>query len=105
MEKTLKEIKALLKKRKGEDPQGRKFFCLGLTAKKNLCVHRCIDEWRINSNVETECKKRTAEWVRNSAKLSQLCEYYENFKSINEVFQKSEDHQVFTIEGLRALGR
>jgi DNA excision repair protein ERCC-2 len=106
MEKTLKEIKALLKKRKTEDPEGRKFFCLGLTAKKNLCVQKHIDEWRTNSNVESECKKRTAEWVRSSTKSEpELCEFYENFRNLNEVFQKVDDHQVFTIEDLRVYGK
>ena len=65
MEKTLKEIKALLKKRGQEEPEAKKFFCLGLTAKKNLCVHKNVKKWRGNSNVESECKKRTAEWARN----------------------------------------
>ena len=74
MEKTLKEIKALLKKRGSEEPESRKFFCLGLTAKKNLCVHKNVKNWKAHSNVETECKKRTAEWVRNrKTEETELC--------------------------------
>ena len=62
----------------------KRFLCLGLTAKKNLCVHKDIKKWRGQSNVESECKKRTAEWVRNRKDQDvELCEYYENFKGLN----------------------
>lgn len=46
MEKTLNEIKNLLKKRELDDPTAKKFLAVGLTAKKNLCVHRDVDVWR-----------------------------------------------------------
>lgn len=46
MEKTLNELKKLLKKIHDENPQTKKFLATGLTSKKNLCVHKHVDEWR-----------------------------------------------------------
>lgn len=51
MEKTLKEIKNLLKSRGKEDANAKKFLAVGLTAKKNLCVHRDSDAWRAQEKV------------------------------------------------------
>lgn len=68
MEKTLKEIKKLLKSIGKEDVNTKKFLAVGLTAKKNICVHRDADAWRAQERVETECRKRTSEWVRSKYK-------------------------------------
>jgi DNA excision repair protein ERCC-2 len=64
MEKTLIELKNLLQKRELETQDEKKLTCVGLTAKKNLCVHKDSKGWRQTERVETECRKRTARWVR-----------------------------------------
>lgn len=68
MEKTLIELKNLLNKREQETNDEKKLTCLGLTAKKNLCVHPDSKGWRHGGRVESECRKRTAKFVRYSRK-------------------------------------
>ena len=81
MEKTLNEVKRLLKRIHDENPRGKKFLATGLTAKKNLCIHKHVDIWRSTEKVDSECRKRTSEWVRAKRKgLSNedefLCQFY-----------------------------
>jgi hypothetical protein len=53
MEKTLKEVKNLLKKRYDEEGTlAKKFLAVGLTSKKNLCIHKDVNEWRKGERVE-----------------------------------------------------
>lgn len=52
MEKTLNELKKLLKKVEEEDPQCKKLLATGLTAKKNLCIHKHVDVWKSNEKVD-----------------------------------------------------
>lgn len=68
MEKTLNELKKLLKKIHEENPEGPKLLATGLTSKKNLCVHKHSDIWRSQEKVEEECRKRTTDWVRAKKK-------------------------------------
>jgi hypothetical protein len=46
MEKTLLELKNLLHKREEEAKDEKHLTCVGLTAKKNLCVHKEARNWR-----------------------------------------------------------
>ena len=66
MEKTLAELKNLLHFRDRETKDEKKLTCLGLTAKKNLCVHKEAKGWRDGGRVETECRRRTAKFIRYS---------------------------------------
>lgn len=66
MEKTLHELKNLLQAREKEVEDEKKLMCLGLTAKKNLCVHPDSKSWRQGERVESECRRRTAKFIRFS---------------------------------------
>lgn len=84
--------------------------CLGLTAKKNLCVHKDSKIWRQAERVETECRKRTAKFVRFSRRndddfLNSKCEFYEGFDQAKEMLKKEEEHKVYTMEDIRKYGR
>ena len=68
MEKTLREINLVLECRQNEgaiSPHGVKFLAVGLSARRNLCVHPQIRGTKENDRVDAECRKRTAEWVIN----------------------------------------
>ena len=109
MEKTLIELRNLLQKREKECKDEKKLTCVGLTAKKNLCIHKDVKKWRQAEKVETECRKRTAAWVRNAHHssddyLSSTCPYYEGFDNTNELLETREGHRVYTMEELRRSG-
>jgi hypothetical protein len=43
------------------------FFALGLTSRKNLCLHPIVSKERKNRGVDTKCRELTASWVRAAA--------------------------------------
>ena len=84
MEKTLIELKNLLNNRERETKDEKKLTCIGLTAKKNLCVHEDSKSWRQAERVESECRRRTAKFMRYSRNnnddfLENKCKFYEGF--------------------------
>ena len=40
-----------------------KFIGVGLSARRNLCVHPDVGIFKEKNKVDAECRKRTAEWV------------------------------------------
>lgn len=47
------------------NPHGVKFLAVGLSARRNLCIHPEIRGTKEKDRVDAECRKRTAEWVIN----------------------------------------
>jgi DNA excision repair protein ERCC-2 len=74
MEKTLQEVKLVLKARKAEGIID-KFTAVGLSSRKNLCINPDVIGQK--ERVDSECRKRTAEWVRKGE--FETCLFYENF--------------------------
>ena len=81
MEKTLEELKFLISKRK-EELIGEQFnvLAVGLSAKRNLCIHDIISKEATKEKVDSGCKRLIADWNRvkyqqfktDSAKLPDL---------------------------------
>jgi DNA excision repair protein ERCC-2 len=86
MEKTLKEVNFVMESRRNEgalNPHGLKFLAVGLSARKNLCIHPDIRGTKEKDRVDAECRKRTADWVinlRESGNSNEICDYFDNFK-------------------------
>lgn len=67
MEKTLQEVKLVLSAREAEGAGGE-FTAVGLTSRRNLCIHPKVVEFKDKDKVDAECRKLTADWVRGSNK-------------------------------------
>ncbi len=109
MEKTLRELKVLMEYRKNEIKDDKKLLAVGLSARKNLCIHPKVSEHAGNrEKTDSECRKRTAPWVRiqNKGKLNEnqaLCGYYEGF--IDQEPDLKLDDGIFTLDDLKEYGR
>lgn len=66
IEKALAELKRLMEYRQNEGLD-EEFFGLGLTSRKNLCLHPTVSKERKNRGVDTRCRELTASWVRAAA--------------------------------------
>ena len=69
MEKTLKELKLVMEARAKQPmtkKNRRKILGIGLSARRNLCVHRIAGSYQDRTRVDAECRKLTAEWIRDS---------------------------------------
>jgi DNA excision repair protein ERCC-2 len=74
MEKTLAELKFVMDKRakdfdeevKGEDNShlNSPILAMCLSSRKNLCIHEKVSQFDDRERVDSECRARTASWVR-----------------------------------------
>jgi DNA excision repair protein ERCC-2 len=77
MEKTLAELRLLF----SHLPDTSHLLALGLSSRKNLCVHPQVSA---SAAVDTGCRRLTASWVREKAasdreSTTPLCDYFETF--------------------------
>ncbi|KAJ3385983.1 DNA-dependent ATPase of the nucleotide excision repair factor 4 complex [Entophlyctis sp. JEL0112] len=111
IEKALAELQRLIAYRKshsvsssGEDS----FLGIGLTSRRNLCIHNEISKEKRGTVVDARCRSLTASWVRASAKSSNpenLCEYFENIEAADSNGSMVIPNGVFTLDELKEYGR
>ncbi len=63
MEKTLEELRGIVAYREAEGCT-KNFLAVGLSAKKNLCLHPQSQNWRKGDRVDAECRRKIASWNR-----------------------------------------
>jgi DNA excision repair protein ERCC-2 len=77
---------------------------LGLSSRRNLCIHPLVSEEKDNSHVDAKCRNMTASFVRERAKIEhdvELCQFYEGFESFGKDIHLN---GVYTLEDLRNFG-
>lgn len=98
------------------------FFGLGLTSRKNLCLHPTVSKEKKGKLVDSKCRDMTASWVRAKAgkpKRGQqeqeqdptmeintsieLCDFYEQLEATPS--PKPIPNGVYTLEELKAYGK
>lgn len=70
IEKALHELKRLMKFREKELGQQENFRGLGLTSRKNLCLHPQVKNERKGAIVDEKCRAMTNGWRDRSMKLA-----------------------------------
>ncbi|KND01119.1 DNA repair helicase (rad3) [Spizellomyces punctatus DAOM BR117] len=107
IEKALAELRRLMEYRKSQGMQ-EKFLGLGLTSRRNLCVHPDVSREKRGTVVDARCRNLTAPWVREQAKAGAagdipLCNFYEALESAEE--SATMPSGVYTLEDLKEWGR
>ncbi|KTW28921.1 DNA repair helicase rad15 [Pneumocystis carinii B80] len=85
IEKVLVELKDLMEFRRGILGEEDKFRALGLTSRKNLCLHSSVRQEKKGSVVDARCRSLTAGFARERRRRgesSNFCVYYENIESL-----------------------
>lgn len=86
IEKALAELKSLMEFRAQELGYVEDFRGLGLTSRKNLCLHPSVKREKKGSVVDARCRSLTAGFVKQR-KLAgqdvQLCDYHENLEDLD----------------------
>ena len=69
MEKVLEELKGLEAARDVSigEARPRKLLAVGLSSRRNLCVHERVSQHTDKQQVDQECRKLTAPWMRQKA--------------------------------------
>ena len=105
IEKALAELKALMKYRADQLGEVEDFRALGLTSRKNLCLHPSVKREKSGSVVDARCRSLTAGFVKEKKERGEdveLCVYHENLDLL-------EPHNllptgVWTLDGLARYG-
>ncbi|KAI8868408.1 DNA repair helicase [Ramicandelaber brevisporus] len=81
IDKALAELQRLVAYRKENGCPNEQVMCLGLTARKNLCLHPTVSQEKSGKVIDSMCRNMTASWMRERAKGGdasvELCDYYE----------------------------
>ncbi|KAI4196796.1 MAG: hypothetical protein LQ348_002239 [Seirophora lacunosa] len=105
IEKALAELKALMKYRADQLGFVEDFRGLGLTSRKNLCLHPSVKREKSGSVVDARCRSLTASFVKERKERGEdvdVCIYHDNLDLL-------EPHNlvppgVFTLDGLLKYG-
>ncbi|EDV23730.1 uncharacterized protein TRIADDRAFT_50379 [Trichoplax adhaerens] len=82
IEKALEEMKILLEYYEKQTGEKQKFLGLGLSARKNLCIHPEISKERDGKVVDGRCLGLTASYVRRNHQQDrsvEVCSFFEKF--------------------------
>lgn len=80
IEKALHELKGLMKYREQELGHKEEFRGLGLTSRKNLCLHPSVKREKSGSVVDARCRSLTAGFVKEKKERGEdvdLCVYHD----------------------------
>jgi DNA excision repair protein ERCC-2 len=84
------------------------FLGLGLSSRKNLCVHPVVSNEKLGTLVDAKCQSLTASWVRESTKnhrdASNSCVYYESLMGKEEQLDTLLPSGVYTLDELKQIG-
>ena len=107
MEKVLSELRLLHKYQQSQLGEGRaKMLALGLSSRKNLCIHPVVAGEGSRESVDAGCRKRTASWVGAAAMENtdiEVCTYFDGFDRAGADGMLPAG--VYTLHDLREFGR
>ncbi|KAG6003353.1 TFIIH/NER complex ATP-dependent 5'-3' DNA helicase subunit [Claviceps maximensis] len=106
IEKALVELKALMKYRTEELGHEEDFRGLGLTSRKNLCLHPSVKREKSGSVVDARCRSLTAGFVKEKKERGEnvdLCVYHDNLDLLEP--QNLIPNGVWTFEGILRYGQ
>ncbi|KAL2117013.1 hypothetical protein VTJ04DRAFT_9181 [Mycothermus thermophilus] len=105
IEKALVELKALMKFRAERLGREEEFRALGLTSRKNLCLHPSVRRERSGNVVDARCRSLTAGFVREKKEKGEdveVCVYHDNLDLLEP--HNLIPNGVWTLDGLLRYG-
>ncbi|KAI1388407.1 uncharacterized protein F4822DRAFT_245575 [Hypoxylon trugodes] len=105
IEKALAELKALMKFRADELGYVEEFRGLGLTSRKNLCLHPSVKREKSGAIVDARCRSLTAGFVKEKKEKGEsvdTCVYHDNLDLLEP--HNLVPNGVWTLDGLLRYG-
>jgi DNA excision repair protein ERCC-2 len=105
IEKALSELKALMKFRAQELGHAEDFRGLGLTSRKNLCLHPSVKREKSGAIVDARCRSLTAGFVKEKKEKGEnvdVCVYHDNLDLLEP--HNLIPNGVWTLDGLLRYG-
>lgn len=100
IEKALAELKALMKYRADQLGKEEDFRGLGLTSRKNLCLHPSVKREKDGSVVDARCRSLTAGFVKEKKERGEdvdLCIYHDVRASVYQFIDFISDFEHRTL--------
>ena len=112
MEKVLAELKNL-KQALGDDGAASSMLALGLSSRKNMCIHPGVNDAAARESVDAHCRKLTSPWRRaaaaeheasaSTAPPPETCSFFENYERVGA--EGPVPPGVYSLADLREYGR
>ncbi|KAF7862007.1 hypothetical protein EAF04_007887 [Stromatinia cepivora] len=105
IEKALAELKALMKYRAEQLGHQEDFRGLGLTSRKNLCLHPSVKREKSGAVVDARCRSLTAGFVKEKKERGEdvpVCIYHENLDLLEP--HNLIPNGVWTLDGIMKYG-
>ncbi|TVY27524.1 General transcription and DNA repair factor IIH helicase subunit [Lachnellula hyalina] len=105
IEKALAELKALMKYREEQLGHKEDFRGLGLTSRKNLCLHPSVKREKSGAVVDARCRSLTAGFVKEKKERGEdvpVCIYHDNLDLLEP--HNLVPNGVWTLDGIMRYG-
>mmetsp|Transcript_14369 Transcript_14369/g.23917 ORF Transcript_14369/g.23917 Transcript_14369/m.23917 type:complete len:770 (+) Transcript_14369:56-2365(+) len=107
MEKVLEELRGVIAYRESVlGAAGKQILALGLSSRKNLCIHPRVSDPGARESVDAKCRQLTSSWIRQAAEENatvELCKFFEEYD------RNGTDAMlplgVYTLDDMKAFGR
>ncbi|KAJ1945080.1 TFIIH/NER complex ATP-dependent 5'-3' DNA helicase subunit, partial [Linderina pennispora] len=106
IDKALEELKRLIAYRREHGCEDKDFLGLGLTSRRNLCIHDRVRKERKGKVVDAKCREMTSSWVRRKAQEEpeiELCGFFEKMAEVDPADLLPSG--VYTMDDLMEYGR
>ena len=112
MEKVLAELRVLQAYREKHVGKSAEIMALGLSSRKNMCIHPKVADEGSRESVDARCRRLTASWVREKhidaasreeETSTELCQFFEDYEK--EGPDAVLPPGVYTLADLREFGR
>lgn len=106
IEKALAELKRLMEYRRDVEGLNEEFLGLGLTSRKNLCIHPDVSREKKGKVVDARCRDLTNSWVTAKGKEDpgsvELCDWHEKLGELEPGAYLPSG--VYTLDEVKAYG-
>lgn len=105
IEKALAELKALMKYRAEQLGHEEEFRGMGLTSRKNLCLHPQVKREKSGTIVDAKCRSLTAGFVKEKKERGEdvpVCIYHDNLDLLEP--HNLIPNGVWTLDGIMRYG-
>lgn len=106
IEKVLDELKLLFTAHHKEKKKPLPILAIGLSARKNLCIHPDVSQETEGRVVDGKCQRLTSSYIREQRQINPVlpqCDFFERFESYGRDTPLPDG--VYTLEGLRNYGK
>lgn len=105
IEKALAELKRLIEYRRSHGLQ-ESILGLGLTSRRNLCLHPSVSKEKKGKVVDARCHNLTAPWVREAAQSGQdieTCSFFQDLE--NTDLREAVPDAIYTLDDIKEVGK